>query len=466
MTTWFGTAGIRGTYLDDVTPDLATLVGKAITAYLKARKIALGGDARTTTPLLKYAAAVGAMYIGSDVIDLGLIPMPVLPWWINRGDSDGGIYITASHNPPTDNGIKVFDGEGREFTRSMEEELESLMKKGSFKPASWREVGTLTRQDPLREYIDELVSFDMPENPRISPRVLVDTANGPSALVTPHVLRSLGADVITFNSAIDGYFPGRTPEPRPDVLEPYLPSARELGVHVFLAHDGDGDRLAVLDPLKGFIKQDHLIALLAKEKLSQRKGTIIVSIDVGNAVRDVVHDMGGKLEVVRLGKIHEGLITNPSALMAAEPWKLIDPSWGPWIDGMHQASLIVKMIIERGKKIGELMNTVPNYPQARYSIKVPRGIRDAVYEALVNKVKQLDKGKGKVQTIDGYRLDLPNKTWVLVRKSGTEPKVRIYAEAKKPSTLENLVNELIKEAKKAVSPEDRDRLIIEGKIIY
>ena len=140
------------------------------------------------------------------------------------------------------------------------------------------------------------------------PKVLIDSANGAASLTTPKLLKNLGAEVVSINSNIDGRFPGRYPEPRPDVLEPFIPVARDLGADVYLAHDGDGDRLAVVDPKTGFIKQDRIIALAAKYKLSLGKGKVVVSIDCGNALKDIVYELGGKLFLTKLGKTHEGLL--------------------------------------------------------------------------------------------------------------------------------------------------------------
>lgn len=432
----FGTAGIRGRYPDEVGPELAFGVGASVAWVRRAHLVIVGGDGRLTTPILKSMASAGAMFAGADVVDAGLVPMPALPWAVVRLGADAGIYVTASHNPPTDNGIKVFRPDGAEFTRAEEGEVENAYFAKSWKPAPWDRVGKLVSGgDLLTRYIAEVAEATNPSEVRRVSRVVVDTANGAASLATPRVLKDIGAEIFSFNANVDGRFPGRYPEPRADVLEPLLPAVRALGADVFLAHDGDGDRLAVLDPEKGFVKQDRVIALLAKWKLSQRRGTVIVSIDVGRAVRDVVESLGGRLKVVRLGKLHEGLLETPDAVMAAEPWKFIDPSWGKWIDGVYQAATIVRMMAEEGKTIGELLADIPDYPQARVSIKMPKDVRDRVYERISQELMTEAPEGAEVTTIDGVRVDYPDGSWLLLRKSGTEPKIRIYGEA---STVEEL----------------------------
>jgi len=462
----FGTAGIRGRYLEEVTTELAYAVGASVSTYFKGGKVVVGGDGRLTTPLLKMVAAAGAMAAGSDVYDAGLVPMPALPWSVREYSASAGIYVTASHNPPTDNGMKVFSSRAMELTSSEEVAVEEMVRGRSWRVTDWDGVGRYSSLlNVVRDYSDALRSRLEPERVRRVPKVLVDTANGAASLVTPKVLRDVGAVVQSINSNIDGRFPGRHPEPRPDVLLPYLPVARSLGVDVFLAHDGDGDRLAVVDPKEGFIKQDRLIALIAKYKLRDRGGAVVVSIDCGNSVKDVVNSMGGELVVVRLGKTHEGLLKRPNAVVAAEPWKLIDPEWGPWVDGIYQAVLLVKLMAEEGQGIGDLMKQVPNYPQARYSLRVPKGVRDELYEHLAQQLLSSAPETAEVLTIDGVRVDYEDRSWILIRKSGTEPKVRFYGEARSVGELEGLINRYVAEARRYLKSRGVTEVEVEGALV-
>ncbi len=462
----FGTAGIRGRYLKEITPGLAYSIGLAVATYVGRGSIAVGGDGRLTTPVLKLAAAVGLMAAGADVADVGLIPLPTLAWYVSRHALSAGIYITASHNPPTDNGIKVFKSDGMEFLISDEEKIEEILAEENWRLADWSSVGTYdVISGAVSKYLEELSSKLAPVKKKKIPKVLIDSANGAASLTTPKLLKNLGAEVVSINSNIDGRFPGRYPEPRPDVLEPFIPVARDLGADVYLAHDGDGDRLAVVDPKTGFIKQDRIIALAAKYKLSLGKGKVVVSIDCGNAVREVVESLGGELIIVRLGKVHEGLARYSDAVIAAEPWKLIDPSWGPWIDGIYQAGLIIKLMMEEGKDISSLMSDIPNYPQARYSIRVPKEYKGSLYEALKEYLLSKAPESAEVLTIDGVRINYEDKSWVLVRMSGTEPKVRIYGEAQTVKQLEDIIGDLLRKAREYLKSKGIGELEFEGKLI-
>lgn len=440
----FGTSGIRGIYPKEVTPELMLKLGLTLASYLGGRgDFLVGGDCRLTTQVLKMTLTSGLIAGGVNVFDAGLIPLPVLTYGIVKHSLSGGAYVTASHNPPEHNGVKIFDRRGLELSSEDEEVIEGLVSEGRFKYVDWSSVGRYSELPGLiDEYLEDLSSRLTPKESRKKVRVVVDTANCATSLVTPKLLTNLGCEVITLNSSIDGRFPGREPEPRPDILQPYLRFVKELNVDLFLAHDGDGDRLAVIEPTEGFIKQDRLIALMFKYKLMERPGKVVASIDCGNAVKEVVRRFNGELIISKLGKIHETLVKS-NALIAAEPWKLIDPSWGYWIDSIYQAGLIVKIMIEEGKTLRELLSDIPNYPQARYSIRVPQEVKLGLYQYLRDYLMSNLPSNAEVLSIDGLRVDYEDSSWVLVRPSGTEAKVRIYAEAKDLSRLKELVNNLL-----------------------
>jgi phosphomannomutase len=440
----FGTSGIRGIYPKEITPELMLKLGLTLASYLGGRgDFLVGGDCRLTTQVLKMALTSGLIAGGVNVFDAGLIPLPVLTYGIVKHSLSGGAYVTASHNPPEHNGVKIFDRRGLELSSEDEEVIEGLITEGKFKYVDWSSVGRYSELPGLiDEYLEDLSSRLTPKESRKKVRVVIDTANCATSLVTPKLLTNLGCEVITLNSSIDGRFPGREPEPRPDVLQPYLRFVKELNVDLFLAHDGDGDRLAVIEPTEGFIKQDRLIALMFKYKLMERSGKVVASIDCGNAVKEVVRRFNGELIISKLGKIHETLVKS-NALIAAEPWKLIDPSWGYWIDSIYQAGLIVKIMVEEGRTLRELLSDIPNYPQARYSIKVPQEVKLGLYQYLRDYLMSNLPSNAEVLSIDGLRVDYEDSSWVLVRPSGTEAKVRIYAEARDLSRLKELVNNLL-----------------------
>lgn len=444
----FGTAGIRARYFEKVNPQLAFNLGLALAKYNDSSgKLVLGHDVRTTSPLLAYALASGAMSGGLDVLILGLAPTPVVAYSTYKTDAKVGVSVTASHNPPEDNGFKVYDSNGMEYTVDMEEEIEELLENiGEDYYVPWNRVGKpVSIQNLIEEYIDELID-KFKTKPKRSVKVIVDCANGAAYDITPRILRSLGAKTLTIHCNPDGFFPGRTPEPRPDVLHYLNDLLCSLDAEIAFAHDGDADRLSVLTRKQGFIKQDRLIALYAKLKLSDRKGSIIVSIDVGRAVEEIVERYGGRIIRWKLGKTHEKLKEKTNVLLAAEPWKLIDPDWGLWVDGIYQATWLTNLILTHGS-LDDLLKDIPDYPSKRISIKFDEEKIADVYKGVVEDLLSV-KGNVKITTIDGVRLDYDDYSWVLVRKSGTEPKIRVYVEARNSQRLKELTNHVLELVKK------------------
>lgn len=445
MSRLFGTAGIRKVYPSEVNGVLAyklgltvaELVGNKGTGYIV-------HDTRTTSPLLSLAFMAGLMAGGVDAGYIGLAPTPVVAY-ASLWHGVVGASITASHNPPEYNGFKFYDKDGYEFTRILEEEIEKLI--DAVKEKEWKfSRNFFYAKEVIDEYIDDLTSRLTPEKKKWEPKVVIDVANGASYYVTPTVVRILGGNVITVNANPDGYFPGRSPEPRKDVLEKLLPLYSSIEPATILAHDGDADRLAVLSPRKGFIRQDRILAFYAALLLADKKGgLVIVSIDTGRVVDYVVEKYGGKIERYILGKTHERVkeLGSKNVVMAGEPWKLIDPSWGPWVDGVWQVGLIMKKIVEEGKPFDKILDDmgIPDYPWDRRSYLIePVDIRDRVYDEIVEELKHVLGEPTSVITIDGYRYEYDDGSWILVRKSGTEPKIRVYSEAPNKDRLKNMID--------------------------
>ncbi|ASJ11537.1 phosphoglucosamine mutase [Thermococcus thioreducens] len=423
----FGTAGIRGTLWEKVTPELAMDIGRAVGTYVDGETVAVARDGRTSSVMLQSALISGLLSTGKEVLDFGLIPTPALAWG-TREYGDAGVMITASHNPPTDNGIKVFNGDGTEFYVEQERELEELVFSGRFKKAEWDEIKTVKPTDITDGYIGAVLDF---VNHETNLKVLYDGANGAGSVVAPHMLREMGARVISVNAHVDGHFPGRKPEPRYENIAYLGELARELGVDLVIVQDGDADRIAVFDEKGNYINEDTVIALFAKLYVEEHGGgTVVVSIDTGSRIDHVVEKAGGKVVRIPLGQPHDG-IKRYGAIFAAEPWKLVHPRFGPWIDSFVTMGLLIKLIDERGKPLSEIIREeIPTYYLTKKNVKCPDEFKGIALERAYNALKEKLGGEVKeVLTISGYRFQLKDGSWVLVRPSGTEPKIRVVVEA-------------------------------------
>lgn len=423
----FGTAGIRGRLWEKVTPELAMDIGRAVGTYIEGGRIAVARDGRTSSVMLQNAMISGLLSTGKEVLDLGLIPTPALAW-ATREYADGGVMITASHNPPTDNGIKVFNGDGTEFYVEQEKELEGVVFSRNFKKADWNEIKTVRKMEVIDEYINAVLDF---VNHETNLKVLYDGANGAGSVVAPYLLRQMGAKVISINAHVDGHFPGRKPEPRYENIAYLGELARKLGVDVVIAQDGDADRIAVFDEKGNYVGEDTVIALFAKLYVEEHGGgTVVVSIDTGSRIDHVVEKAGGKVFRVPLGQPHDG-IKRYGAIFAAEPWKLVHPKFGPWIDSFVTMGLLLKLMDEEGKPLSKIIaENIPEFYLTKKNVPCPDELKNVAMErAKVELDEKLRDETKELLTISGFRFNLTDGSWVLVRPSGTEPKIRVVVEA-------------------------------------
>jgi phosphoglucosamine mutase len=438
----FGTAGIRGN-LNKITPELALNLGRALAKFLDGSgSIGIGRDGRTSSEMLMHAFISGLISGGLHCEIIGVIPTPVLAFASTRRNYKAGVMLTASHNPPSDGGLKFFES-GIEYSKEYELKLEEILENRKFIKINWTNLGgILSNGDIIREYMDKIIT-EINELPR--KKVVIDCANGVGALVTPFIFRELGCEVITINSQIDGFFPAGKPEPTPENLQTLIQVVKSVKADIGLAHDGDADRIAIVDEKGNIIQDDKIIAWLSGAILDENPGrSIITSINTSYSIQEVVEEKGGYLVRVPLGALHEGLKKH-NGIFAGEPWKLIYPDFGMWIDGIFSAVKILKLCGNR--KISEIFDEVPNYYLLRKSFFLDDTKKTKFMEYIGQNIEKTFNGITKILTIDGFRVEFEDNSWILIRSSGTEPKGRIVCEAKTKhrakqlfTKLKNLVN--------------------------
>ncbi|TXT56901.1 MAG: Phosphopentomutase [Candidatus Thorarchaeota archaeon] len=440
----FGTSGIRGGIRDKVNTDLGMSLGRALGTTLKGTgKVGIGTDARTSRVMLKNAFTAGLLSTGIDIIDLGFTPMPAVASHSTFDDIDVSVIITASHNPPGDNGFKFFK-EGREFIRSEEASLENAITNGEFVIADWSSIGEISKYDIYETYMNHALKFlEVRGSKGDNMSVLVDLANGAAVPYTPSLLTRLNFSVTTINAHPDGYFPGRFAEPSPQNLEDTMQIAKNSDFALTICHDGDGDRLAVIDEEGKFIDQNRIIALFARDEIRRKgEGLVVVSIDTSSVIDEVVKAEGGQVIRAPLGSLQEVFSKRAKEVVfSSEPWKPIFSDLGWWMDGIVGAARLAQMVHEEGNSSClELMKSIPEYPMLREHIKCPDKYKSQfmsnIREIIENEITNIDQ----VIDVDGIRVERTDGSYVLIRVSGTEPKARVYIGAKNESTLEKLAN--------------------------
>ncbi|WEL21849.1 phosphomannomutase [Halorhabdus sp. BNX81] len=447
----FGTAGIRGPVSERVTPDLALRVGRA--AGDDGAEFVVGRDGRTTGMGLAAAVEAGLESAGADVIRVGQIPTPTLAY-ASRGRR--GVILTASHNPPADNGLKLFV-DGQQYPAGAESRIESRIEDDPA-PAPWDEWGTTTRRDPLPDYRKAVVEYaETLGAPLDGLGVAVDCGNGVAGVATPPVLRMLGAHVRALDANVDGHFPARESKPTPENIRGLRQFvAGSEAVEIGFAHDGDGDRIVVVDDDGDVIHEDTVTAILADHFVRESSAgdpVVITTPNTSTRIDERVQAAGGRVERVALGSLHEGLADIPDTpetevVLASEPWKYIFPDLGPWMDAIASAGVFARLVAESG--LDALRAPVTERPFRKVNVDCPDADKPAVMDRLAAELPA-QFASATASTDYGVRLEFPDDSWALVRPSGTEPYIRLYAESDEVETLIDDVRAGIEDAVEAAT---------------
>lgn len=416
----FGTNGVRGIANKELTPDMALLLGKVIGTMIDGR-IAVGCDARFSSPMMKSAVIAGILSTGSSAVDTGIITTPGLQYYV-RHRVDGGVMVTASHNPREYNGIKFMLGDGREFTREMDRKAEDLYFSGDFRVAGWNGVGDVTVDSTALDlYISGIIEkVNVEEIRERKFTVVVDPGNGAGALTTPEILKKLGCRVLTINGHLDGGFPGRQPEPEEHALDDLKKMVIESGADFGVAHDGDADRAVFVDEKGRFVKEDVELAIFAREYVRERKGgRVVTPVSSSRVVEDVVRYEGGEVIYTEVGSpaVAEVMLKENAVFGGEGNGGLIFPEHQLCRDGGMAVAKMLEMILT--KPLSEYVSEIPEYVMLKE--KVPCRDKDKLLEGLR---EEFSEGN----FTDGVRIDYEDG-WLLIRPSGTEPIARVFAEA-------------------------------------
>jgi phosphoglucosamine mutase len=417
----FGSSGIRGVVGQDFTVDLAVSISEAVgSAY---RRIVLGRDTRTSGPMVAQALIAGATSMGAEVHEAGIVSTPTLARAAARFDC--GLMVTASHNPSQYNGVKMWNPDGSAFNSLQMNDVEKRIVSGSSEPKGWRHVGTTRR---LEGAVIEHVQAIICSLGEAGSRTVLDCGNGATFEVSPLALRSLGCKVTTLNCQADGHFPGRTPEPTEDQLTDLKELVTKKGADVGIAHDGDGDRMVAVDDRGRFIDGDRLIALFAT---SMKVRGVVAPMDASMVLDDIV----GEVVRCKVGDVYVAEALKSSGLeFGGEPsGTYIFPLETFCPDGVYAGALLAKMASE--ERLSDMIDALPCYPVRRDSQKFEARRRGEVERKLEEAAQELDCDE--LLTLDGFRAEYSDG-WFLVRLSGTEPKLRITAEARDEQELERL----------------------------
>ena len=444
----FGTNGIRGLVNVELTPEMAIKVGCAIGTFFGRKNLLLGYDARTSGPMLVKAVVSGLTATGCNVFLAGMAPTPALQYAVKNHKMDGGVIITASHNPPEYNGIKVIWSDGIETSHEQEVEIENIYFDNKIVFAEWDKLGTPQELSGINdEYVQAIKKQINPQ--KIAEKhfhVVVDAANSVGGITAPPLLRELGCKVTTINANIDGTFPGRLPEPRPENLTDISSTVKAIGADLGVAFDGDADRSIFVDENGVIYWGDKTFAVIIKQFLIENPDAKIVTpVSSSTLIKDTVEAYKGELIWTKVGSV------TVSQKMKEVNAKLGGEENGGVFYGPHQAVrdgamttvLILNIMAETGKNLSKLMAEQPQYYIEKGKIDCPEEKKEMLLKKLYEQVKDEN-----ISTIDGVKIWFSDASAILIRPSGTEPVFRLYAEAKNQEKALKLVDDYSSRLKK------------------
>jgi phosphomannomutase/phosphoglucomutase len=439
----FGTSGIRGVVSKDLSPDFCRQVASAIgTTLPSASTVCIATDTRISRDVIKEAVTVGLLSCGINVVDLGILPTPALALLTRESGFAAGIMVTASHNPPEFNGIKLFTENSLGYSQAQEAEIEKVYFEQKFRQGK---KGTLEQaQDMKQRYLSFIKGkLSLPGfNHHL--KVVVDPGNGAASKFASDIFAQMGLDVIPVNDEPNGLFPGRSPEPKEDTLQGTINFLRQHNADLAICFDGDADRVVFCDKegFLGFNEPIAFISRLAVKKTGRKK--IATTVETGTLLDLAVKDFG--VEVVR-GRVGDVAVAHlaqelDAALGVEQVGVYIIPEAGYYPDSIF-ASLFLLSQLSNAGEIRQFFQRMPRLFFEKAKVFCPDELKESVMAQVQAKAHLF--AHDKVNTLDGLRLDFLG-SWMLIRASGTEPVIRVISE----STSQTQTKELISKGKELV----------------
>ena len=435
---------IRGIVGTDLTPESVTSIGKAIGTYIRrgnGKNMILGRDVRSSSVEFCNILSKALNSTGCNVIDIGMVPTPVLYFALHHFNADGGVMITGSHNPPEFNGFKISQGFHSLYGEKVQE-LKGLIEVNDF------EVGTgTTKQQPvLAEYMEKICSIL--EIPR-KIKVVVDGGNGCFGIVGPDLLKKLGQTPIELFSEPDGTFPNHHPDPTvsehlTDLIEKVRLENAELGI----GFDGDADRIGVVDEKGNILWGDQLLIIFARDILSRNPGaTIVGEVKCSQNLYKDIKKHGGVPVMAAAGhSLIKNKMRETGALLAGEMSGHIcfsDNYYG-FDDAIFAACRVLQIVAQSNKKVSEML---ADLPETAYTPEIRIDCPDDQKFKIVRELTEIFREKYDVIDIDGVRVNFDDG-WALIRASNTQPVLVFRLEAVTKERLKELVGVIKKQTDK------------------
>lgn len=438
-----GISGVRGIINDGFDPDVVTRYTIAFGRMVGGGKIVIAQDTRPSGKMFKDVVESVLQSIGCDVIDCDVCPTPTAQLMVEKLNANGGIIVTASHNPIEWNALKFVGKGGLFLDADQHAELMRYLDTPAEKLEKWDVVGDVTRQyDAIRQHIEDVLALDLVDAERVKqrrPQVVVDAINGAGSKALPGFLTALGCEVIRMNCDHDGNFV-HTPEPTPANLTDLMDRVRVEKADLGLATDPDADRLAVIDENGNPLVEEYTLVLAAYHALrhaGQDNKVLVTNLSTTMALDDLAARYGRQVLRTPVGEIHVArqMQQQPTLIGGEGNGGVILPECHLGRDSLVGAGLILTLLAETGQSIREIANDLPRYRMVKDKIQVGSANAKEILAKLAEQYKD-----EKPNLADGVKITWPDR-WVHFRASNTEPIIRVFAEAKDEAIAAQLVTQ-------------------------
>jgi len=435
-------SGIRGIVGEGLSPDLMVKFSAAAGMFYGCGRVMVGRDSRVTGEMVKHAVFSGLMAVGCSPVDLGICSTPTVEIAVKNSDAVGGIIITASHNPVEWNALKLLSKNGIFLDEEEGARVKFLIDNQEIRYSGWDSIGTVSSYNKATEdHVNAILNLDFIDVEKIRSRrfkVACDCVNGAGGTIIPLLLDALGCKVYPLNVETTGRF-AHTPEPVPENLGDLCQKVKDNKADVGFAVDPDVDRCAVIDERGNPIGEEYTVVLDSKYILSKRKGPVVVNISTTRAIEQVAREAGVELYRTKVGEIHvvKKMMEVDAVAGGEGNGGLILPDIHLGRDAPLAAAVMLQALADKNESVSQMFNKVPKYKIIKKKIETGQNDPDHI----LNKLKERFAGS-RMNLVDGIKIEEENY-WVQVRKSNTEPIIRVMAEAATEEEAESVCDKFI-----------------------
>lgn len=434
-----GITGVRGIVGETFTPELAVEFAQAFGTYLDGGRILVCRDTRPSGPMIRSAVLAGLLAAGCEIVDLGICPTPSMQLAVKWLEADGGIAITAGHNPWRWNALKFVRGDGLYLNPQQAEELLDIFHQNEFLKANWQTIKqAVDYADPIAKHIEALQrSFAVDGIRKRRLVVAVDCCNGACSLLSPRWLEVLGCEVLALNNDPAAPFP-HAPEPKPATMAQLCALVKAGRADIGFAHDADGERLGIVTDLGEALSEEMTLAIAADIRLRKQPGTIVTNVSTTQAIDCIASQRGGNVVRTPVGQayISEGLLEHNGVLGGEGSGGITVPEVHLTHDSAAAIGLILEHLAQSEERVSDMVQYLPRLATLKHDVAVEP---HRLYSVLQEFRAVVEQEGLTFDSTDGVKVTLP-EGWTHVRASNTESLIRIIVEAKDKTKAAELLD--------------------------